>query len=121
MSNLVLRLVVLRPLVELLAGRLQCSCSCMVPRTARRVKMLVAALGTHQSPLLLQAQAHGSSTSVSGSTYGADSEEEFNAQLAEEGSAPDADAQLTASLLGALHQPDMAIGVAPTPIHRTWS
>ena len=69
--------------------------------------------------LLLQAQAHGSSTSASGSTYGADSEEEFNAQLAEEGSAPDAEAQLTASLLGALHQPDMTIGAALMTVHCT--
>ena len=59
-----------------------------------------------------QMKAYGSSTSLSGSTYEADSEEEFNAQLAEEGLAPDSEAQLTASLLGALHHPAMTIGAA---------
>jgi hypothetical protein len=121
MSNLVLRLIALRPgagaacraaaVLLLLHGAAHCA-AC---------QGACSSAGNPPVFLLLQAQTHGSCTSASGSTYGADSEDEFNAQLAEEGSAPDADAQLTASLLGALHQPDMTIGVAPMPVHRTWS
>lgn len=49
-------------------------------------------------------------TSLSGCTYSGDSDDEFAAQLAEEGLAPDSEAQLTAALLGALFHPDMTIG-----------
>jgi hypothetical protein len=66
----------------------------------------------HFNFMVLQVKVHGSSTSLSGSTYEADSEEEFAAQLAEEGLAPDSEAQLTISLLGALHSSDMTIGAA---------
>lgn len=51
-------------------------------------------------------------TSLSGSTYDGDSDDEFAAELAEEGLAPDSEATLTTALLGALFDPDMHISAS---------
>lgn len=61
---------------------------------------------------MVQSNVSSSRSSISGSTCSADSDDELGMQLAEEGIAPDAEAQLTANLLGSLFNPEMTIGAA---------